>query len=69
MRWEFLKFEECFFIVNGLLYMLLNGCFVFIWYILLFLVIGVFRKIREKYYLVISIKDIKKKKMRKNMNN
>lgn len=43
MRWEFLKFEECFFIVNGLLYMLLNGCFVFIWYILLFLVIGVFR--------------------------
>lgn len=65
MRWEFLKFEECFFIVNGLLYMLLNGCFVFIWYILLFLVIGVFRKIREKYYLVISIKDIKKKKNEK----
>lgn len=58
MRWEFLKFEECFFIVNGLLYMLLNGCFVFIWYILLFLVIGVFRKIMEKKYMVISIKDI-----------
>lgn len=58
MRWEFLKFEECFFIVNGLLYMLLNGCFVFIWYILLFLVIGVFRKIMEKNYMVISIKDI-----------